>query len=146
MPNINDIFPSKWLKASDLPPQGITVTIATLAMEDVDESKPPMPVLHFHGHDKGLVLNKTNGQMLSHIFSDPNTDAWMGKPIMLVSEPVQFQGRIVDAVRVKPATQAPSQAPQAVVGAGGQPNAYTPPAPRQAPPAAPEEPNDDIPW
>jgi hypothetical protein len=144
MPNINDIFPSKWLKASDLPPQGITLTIATLAMEDVDESKPPMPVLHFHGHDKGLVLNKTNGQMLAHLFNSPDTDAWMGKPIMLVSEPVQFQGRIVDAVRVKPAT-AP-QAPQAVVGAGGQPNAYTPPAPRQAPPAAAEDEEPPIPW
>ena len=132
MPNINNLFPSKWIKAADLPAGGITLNIANLVMEDVDESKPPMPVIHFHGHDKGLVLNKTNGQMLAHIFGNPDTDAWVGKPVMLVSEPVQFQGRIVDAVRVKPASAQAAAVP---------PVQQAPPAPQAAAPT--DAPFDD---
>ena len=100
MANINNLFPSKWLKAQDLPAGGVTVTISNMVMEDVEQGKPPQPVLHFHGKDKGLVLNKTNAMLIAHTYGI-ESDAWVGKPIHLHKEPVQFQGRIVDAIRCK---------------------------------------------
>ena len=108
MANINNLFPSKWLKAQDLGGKEVTVTIANMVMEDVEQGKGPQPVLHFHGKEKGLVLNKTNAMLIAHTYG-PDTDAWVGKAVILHVEPVQFQGRVVDAIRCK-ASAAPATA------------------------------------
>jgi len=128
MANINSLFPSKWLKAADLPQGGQTVTIASLSLEEVEEGKEPKPVLHFHGARKGLVMNKTNALMIAHAYGD-ETDLWREKQIHLYSEPVSFQGKIVDAIRVR---------------------AVQPTAPAAAPATAPVVASDDadmdVPW
>ena len=108
MANINTLFPSKWLKSDDVK-QGVNVQIAGMKLEEVEEGKPGKPVLYFNGAQKGLVLNKTNGQMIAHITGSLDTDDWVGKTVYLHSEPVSFQGRIVDSIRVGKA-QAPIQA------------------------------------
>ena len=100
MPNVNEMFPSKWLKASDLPAGGADVVIANIVMEEVNAGEAPKYVMHFNGKDKGIVLNKTNGLMIAHSYG-VDSDNWIGKPIHLYKEPVQFQGKIVDAIRVR---------------------------------------------
>ena len=99
MANINQLFPSKYLKAEDVK-AGVTVTIAGMKMEKVAEGEADKPVIYFHGKQKGLVLNKTNAQMISHITGSFDTDEWANKMVYLHSEPVSFQGRIVEAIRV----------------------------------------------
>lgn len=98
--NINDAFPSKYLKAADIkgrPP--IAVTISHVALEEIGDDKTLKPVLYFQGKEKGVVLNKTNGSMIAHTHG-PETDGWVGKQILLRCEGVSFRGQIVDSIRV----------------------------------------------
>lgn len=67
------------------------------------------PVLYFNGKEKGLVLNKTNAQTIASLHS-PETDNWPGRSISIFPTQVDFQGRQVEAIRVKlqqPQQQAP---------------------------------------
>ena len=98
--DINTLFPSKYLKAEDIPAGGVVVTMNNITQEEIEPGKFK-PVLHIQGKDKGIVLNKTNAMMIAHLYG-PNTDSWPGKQIQLVVEPVQFQGNIVNAIRCKP--------------------------------------------
>lgn len=96
--DINEAFPSAYLKAADLRGQTVTVTIADCKMELLGEDKKP--VLYLANKDKAMVLNKTNSMALSSAFG-PNTTNWVGQKIELFSMPVQFQGQIVDGLRVR---------------------------------------------
>ena len=110
--NINDAFPTRFLKAENIkggPP--VTVTIEKVTLEEMPgdgDAKQSRPVLWFVGKEKGVVLNKTNGQMIAHTYGD-EMDLWVGKAITLRSEPVSFQGRIVDSIRVAVAQVAQPQ-------------------------------------
>lgn len=98
--DIGSAFPSKYLKASDLKGNRITVQILGLEMEDIQGEKEAKPILYFANKSKGLVLNKTNSIMIIDIIGSSETDDWMGQRITLFSTRVDFKGRIVDAIRV----------------------------------------------
>ena len=133
--DINELYPSNFLKAADLKGQPRTLTIQAVAPETIGDNETK-PVMRFVGMSKGLVLNKTNGMLLASTLG-PETDAWIGKPIELYSEKVQFQGRIVDAIRVRESMPAPAAAaPQPV------PQPVPQPAPAEAQPA----PAADVPF
>jgi hypothetical protein len=57
-------------------------------------------VLFFREEEKGLVLNKTNTTIIAKLYGD-DTDDWVGKPVTLYATEVQFQGDMVDAIRVR---------------------------------------------
>ena len=106
-------FPSKYLKAIDLQGAARRVTIATVAIEEIAPGEQK-PVVHFEGIQQGLVLNKTNAMLMASLFG-AETTGWTGKAVELYAEPVPFQGRIVDAVRVRavpPPTAQPAAAPE----------------------------------
>jgi len=110
--DITQAFPSKFLKADDLQGTTRTVTMESVAMEEVapGESKP---VLRFVGIPKGLVLNKVNTATIVSAFGKETT-TWTGNNLMLFAQTVAFQGRMVPAIRVAAAPQAtpaPQQAP-----------------------------------
>jgi len=98
--DIGSAFPSKYLKASDLKGHRVTVQISGLEMEEIQGEKEAKPILYFANKNKGLVLNKTNSNMLVEITGESETDNWMGEKIMLYSSRVEFKGRIVDAIRI----------------------------------------------
>lgn len=110
--DINSVFPSKYLKASDLQGQDATVTISHVAIEDVggDDRKP---VVYFTGKDKGIVLNKTNAAAIQNLYG-ADTDNWTGKRIILFPTQTDFQGKPTACIRVRlnapPAEPAPAQA------------------------------------
>jgi hypothetical protein len=115
--NVNQAFPSKYLKADgDLPEEGnLILTMDRVELEDVGSADKTeiKPVLYFRDHEKGLVVNKTNGSTIAGLYG-PETDDWGGKKIALFSQEVDFQGRQVLAIRVrmkKPQTAAPAPAP-----------------------------------
>lgn len=97
--NMNEAFPSKWLKADDIERPTI-VTIADVTIEPIgdDERKP---VIWFRGFDKGMVMNKTNANNVSGLYG-PDTDAWVGKNMELTTAMVDFQGRSTRALRLYP--------------------------------------------
>jgi hypothetical protein len=138
--NINDTFSGALLKAADLKGAQPTVTIADIKMEKLgDDTKP---VLYFAGKEKGVALNKTNATNISAAYG-PETDHWIGKRVILFSAWVDFQGKSVEAIRIRPA---PAQQAAPV-----QQQTYQPPAPppQQHVPQfdnGPAFPGDDIPF
>lgn len=104
MANINDVFPSKFLRAADLGHATPVVTIDRAPIEVVGEDR--RIVVYFTGKDKGLVLNKTNANAIADIVGSEDTDDWSGKRIKLVKAKVDYQGKRVDAIRVEEAPRA----------------------------------------
>lgn len=98
--NIDQMFPSKFIKAEDLQGQTVTLTVMTVTMEDVAD-KEFKPVMRFMNRDKGMVLNKTNATLCAHIWG-PDTDQWQGKQLNLSAAPVMFQGKQVMGLTVAP--------------------------------------------
>lgn len=116
MANINDAFPSKYLKASDLQGRTIGVVIERIEFEAVGQEKQMKPVIYFEGKEKGLVLNKTNSTKIVQIAGSPDTDDWTGVRVALYPTETSYQGEQVDCVRIKavPVARA-AQARQPVV-------------------------------
>ena len=96
--NINDAFPSQYLKADDLGTSKPIVTISHVEMEEVGEGKKP--VLYFQGKGRGMVLNKTNKERLVEFMGSTETDDWAGKKVRLVVEKVDYAGKRVPAIRI----------------------------------------------
>ena len=64
--NINDAFPSKYLKASDLQGRTISVVMSRVEKEDIGKGEKKL-ILYFQGKQKGMVLNKTKANNISLI-------------------------------------------------------------------------------
>lgn len=101
---ISDAFPAAYLKVTDLQGRRVTVTIDHVDMEDIGDDHKP--VAYFAGKSKGLVLNRTNANMIVEIVGSEETDGWKGHAIVLFATKVDFQGRRVDAIRVDRPTAA----------------------------------------
>ena len=100
--NINDAFPSKYLKASDLPEEGSQqFTIERIEIEEVGQEKTRKPVIYFEEDNKGLVCNKTNARTIAKVLGTEQFEEWAGKKINLYRAEVDFQGEMIEAIRVK---------------------------------------------
>jgi len=112
--NINKAFPSKFLKADDIDGHEPVVTVKSCSMQAMEAGNDQRPVLYFEGKEKGLVLNKTNANMLVELTGSPLTEQWMGTSIKLVVIWTEFQGKPIQGIRVRPANgkPVPVQAPQ----------------------------------
>lgn len=95
---VSSAFPSQYLRAADLQERAVRVTMNHITMEDIGSDNKP--VLYFTGKEKGLVLNKTNANNIANVYGD-ETDGWAGKEIELFPTIVDFQGKSVDAIRVR---------------------------------------------
>lgn len=121
--NINEAFPSKYLKADDLQGREVTVSIDHVAMEKVgDDNKM---ALYFRGKQKGIILNKTNAMNIATAYGT-DTNGWIGNPVILFPAWVDFQGKSVQAIRVRP-----GNAGGVVQGGQQQRQPQTPPPPPQ---------------
>jgi hypothetical protein len=113
MAKISDAFPSKWLRAAEVDEAGETLTIRRVQYEEVAHNEKKL-VCYFTQRDKGLVLNKTNGQTIAELYGD-DTDEWYGQSITIYPAEVLFNQQIVPGIRVrsrKPKTAAaPAQRP-----------------------------------
>lgn len=107
MPNINDIFPSKFLKAHELQGKTPTVTIARVELAQVRgrTKVDTKAVVYFRGKAKGLLLNKTNAQSITQIAQSAVTEQWPGVAIVLYATTATFGTETHTVIRVKaPAT------------------------------------------
>ncbi len=96
--NINEQFPSLYLKSSDLAGQMVKVQISDVKSEEIGTDRKM--IMYFVGKQKGMVLNKTNAKTLAEQFGD-ETDNWIGAQIEIFSMKVDYQGRMVDGLRVR---------------------------------------------
>lgn len=125
--NISEVYPSKYLKAEDLQGKEIPVTIANVEIEKIGQGNDHKPVAYFEGKDKGVALNKTNSTNIAAAYG-PETDDWIGKRVILYTAWVDYQGKSVQAIRIRPDHGRQRTQPQ-----------------RQAPPP-PADLDDDIPF
>lgn len=95
---IGQVFGGSTLKASDLQGAEPTVTIESVEMKKFDNGNKL--VIAFTGKEKTLVCNKTNANRIAHAYGT-NTDGWIGKQITLYTDMVDFQGSVVEAIRVR---------------------------------------------
>ena len=103
--NMNDVYPSKYIKASDLQGKEVTVTIDRVEMEVLGEgaNQQNKPVIYFQGKERGMVCNKTNANSISAAYGFESND-WRGKQIVLFAAWIEFQGKSDWAIRVRPPT------------------------------------------
>ena len=104
--DVNSVFSGDSLKAADLQGREIPVIIAAVDMKKFDNGNKL--VLRFEGKKKTLVCNKTNAKRISSMYG-PNTDLWIGNEITLYVDQVEFQGDLVDAIRIKVIKKQPAQ-------------------------------------
>lgn len=97
---IADAYPGQYLKAVDL--KGKRVRVVIDRVEDEDIGGEHKPVVYFRGHQRGLVLNKTNATAIWGINGSDDTDDWRGTEITLFQSMVDFQGKRVPAIRIDP--------------------------------------------
>ena len=102
MPNANEFFPSKYLKAADLKGREPVLVIREVSYEPVGQQKQMKMVVYFRGHEKGLVCNKTNCSRIIQIAGSAMTEEWVGVSIRLYSTEVEFQGQVMDGIRIRP--------------------------------------------
>lgn len=102
--NIDEMFPSKFLRAGDLAGNPMMVTIGGIAADNISGEKKV--VMTFSSGQKALILNKTNGKALAKMFGK-ELSAWIGKQIVLVPTEVDFKGDMVEAIRIR-APRAPA--------------------------------------
>jgi len=103
--NVNDFYQneSKWLKASDLKRDGKPVKAeVTIDRPEVVEFKDGTKKigLFFAGREKGLVLNKTNANLIAEQYGQ-NMDDWRGKKIKIYPTTTDFGGERVECIRVE---------------------------------------------
>ena|ERR1700685_465595 len=115
----SDVYPSKFLKAEDF--QGdVSVIIEKVEMETFTDPKTKevseKPLLWIKDCDKAIILNKTNWALIARQHGD-ESDAWVGKTIILGVLDVEAFGDVVSAIRVKP----PKAAPKTTGKTFGQP-------------------------
>lgn len=95
---VSEAFPSKYLSAADLSGANVRVVMQHVEMEKLgDDTKP---VLYFKGKQKGLALNKTNSKAIAEAYGD-ETDDWNGQEIILFPVMTDYQGKQVEAIRVR---------------------------------------------
>lgn len=93
----------KYLCAYMLKGNDTTVEIETVGVEEVvgdGGRKENLPVLHFKGAKKGMVLNKTNAKQIAKLHGK-DTDGWVGKKITLFPTETQLKGEDVECIRIR---------------------------------------------
>jgi hypothetical protein len=97
-------FPSKWLKAGDVPPTGVDATITKVEQEEVDYGDGPKNAVNvtFAEMHKPLGLNATNWDSIESLHGK-DTDEWIGKKVRLYATKTRNpQGATVPCIRIMP--------------------------------------------
>jgi hypothetical protein len=96
-------FPSRFVKAADLPQGGKVVRIDRLEMEEVGQGKDKeiKPVLYFKNATKVLVLNSTNDEQIGKLLGSDDDRDWGGGKICLYPTVTKFGKDMVDCIRIR---------------------------------------------
>ena len=100
--NREDIFPSRWFKASNFPqPRDLKIVAAKVETPKLPHGESEEKLtLTFEGEKKKLVINRTNFDVIAEAFGD-DTDNWLGETIQLYADKTRFGGKVVPCVRVR---------------------------------------------
>ena len=132
MPSIDDVYTSNNLKSGDIDGKEPRVKIASVVVREFKEpdgkTKDKL-VLGFAGTKKTMVLNKTNVKRIAAMHGKDYSQ-WPGKMITLfVDHDVEFGGKSVPGLRVKPQTYEPPRQESPAPPAPTQPTPFDDPMP-----------------
>ena len=108
----DDVFPSKYLKHTDLRGKATTATIEHAVLETLKSPEGKTldkVVLYFAGAKKSLPLNVTNFDAVADICG-ADTDDWAGCRIELYATKTQMAGKTVDCIRIRPPAKSAKKA------------------------------------
>lgn len=93
----DELYPGRFIKAADLKGKNVTLTIASVDLEELegDKGKQVKGVVGFEKTEKQLALNKTNGICLKEMFGK-KVQGWVGKRVTLM--PSMWNGD--DCIRI----------------------------------------------
>ena len=101
LPKISNLFPSRYLRTSDLGGRAHHVVIEAVDVEPVGRERELKPVLHFaSGQLKPLVLNMTNSRAIAAAYGE-ETEGWAGLAVELYPAETTFGAEVVPCIRVK---------------------------------------------
>ena len=92
------VYPTEYIKAADLRGRAHLLEIDETRLVKFNDGNKV--VLHFAGKEKELVVNKTNAQMIASRFGD-DYELWVGGEIEVYPDKTQFNGELVDCIRVR---------------------------------------------
>lgn len=97
-----EMFPSKYIRAADIPED--VNTVVKSVMVELLENKKKL-VVNFVDFEKGLILNKTNAEVLADIARTGMIEKWAGVPVALTVQYITYQGKTTPAIRIQPVRQ-----------------------------------------
>lgn len=98
--HVDALFPSKFLSSADLNGKDLSLTIDSWEVDSVGTDEEQRPILHFREADKGMVLNRTNADIISGMYGS-EVDSWVGKQITLYPTTTRFGKKTVPCIRVR---------------------------------------------
>jgi hypothetical protein len=106
MPNINDLIPSRYLKAHELQGRSPIVTIDRVAAEVTGRKRETKPVVYFVGKAKGMLINRTLATAITQIAGSPLTENWRGVKVQLIATTATYGDQSYPVVRIQAPTAA----------------------------------------
>src|SRR6266478_5208510 len=99
MPSYKNEFPSKWVKATELPKgRKIAVTISKVVREVVGQTGDRKLVAYFQGKAKGIVLNMSKCTFLEEIAGTDDYNNWRGLSFVIYLGKTTYMGKPVDCI------------------------------------------------
>lgn len=137
----------KYVKTADLRGKPTILVISNCEDEVVGQGRDmeSKGVLYFQSAEKGLVLNSTNAYTIGEAYGF-ETDLWTGKSIELYPTTTEYQGKMVDCLRVRIPVVAPVPAAAPVLVPAAAPVLAPVAAPAVSPAMADVAPSGEVPF
>jgi hypothetical protein len=100
MPNVNDVFTSKYLRAADFEAGPELLKMGRTELATLKEGEGQKIILYFEGKEKGVALNKTNATTIAKLYGN-DTEEWRGRMIVVFQAYVDMKGETVPAIRMR---------------------------------------------
>jgi hypothetical protein len=102
MTTINELFPGKYLRASDVTGKSFKAIVERVDVETMRDGAKKA-VCYFQDHSRGIVLNRSRAEALVQLARSQNTDDWVGLEVMVCAGETNFAGTQVPSIEFKPA-------------------------------------------
>jgi hypothetical protein len=102
--HVDLMFPSKYLKAADFQGKDVKLTVVSVSLEPLKDSKGGEKmkyIVAFKETDKLYVLCKTTANQIAESLNEKKAVKWAGRQITLYPTQCDAFGKIVDCIRAR---------------------------------------------
>ncbi len=93
MPNVHEMFPSRFLRADELD-RPVHVVVDRVEAETVNRNgrEERVWVIYFKNAKKGVVLSRRTALQIARALGSPRTEDWVGKEIIVCADTIRLFG------------------------------------------------------